>query len=184
MPCCSLHQRSPPPAGPGGLAGRQGSVPPRLPSKRLPARRHPAARSPRLQRNPVPPRSPTTTCTRARPPPAIQYSTVHAHPHHSAPFFSAPPAATQTSFDSAQDVLHAKDRKLAQMQTQLATQAAALGAVEQQVKGERARGSGSGSGSGRGAFVVGSCVYGGGRGRGVWCLYLLGWLGGGERGVW
>ncbi len=45
------------------------------------------------------------------------------------------PVCLQTSFDSAQDMLHAKDRKLAQLQTQLATSAAQLAAVEQRVKG-------------------------------------------------
>ncbi len=42
----------------------------------------------------------------------------------------------QTSFESAQDVLHAKDRKLAQSATQMATQAAVMAALEQQLNGK------------------------------------------------
>ena len=48
------------------------------------------------------------------------------------------PAGLQTSFISSQDVLYAKDRKISQLQTQLATQAAMLAAVEQQMKGKLA----------------------------------------------
>lgn len=43
--------------------------------------------------------------------------------------------AVQMSFDSSQDVLRAKDRKMSQMQTELATQAAMIASLEQQVKG-------------------------------------------------
>lgn len=39
------------------------------------------------------------------------------------------------SLDSAQDVLQAKDRKLAHLATQLATQGAMLASADQQIKG-------------------------------------------------